>query len=119
MRNGRSDGEERLCTRKQEISSKWRERATPRSSPSSAWTILDLSSSISSFNISSIYSAIAGDDVKPGDSIPAALMNPLMGEFIIKSPVLPTERKPQKEVIVLLTGADFNVSAVLLMIAKT
>ena len=47
---------------------------------------------------------MAGDAESPGDSIPATFINPCTEEFIIKSSVLPTARKPQKDVIVLKNG---------------
>ena len=47
---------------------------------------------------------MAGAEVNPGDSMPPKFINPFFGELIIKSPVLPTARSPQKEVIVLLNG---------------
>ena len=62
-------------------------------------------------SISSMYSAMAGDAESPGDSIPAAFIKPSSGEFIIKSPVLPAARSPQKEVIVLLNAMPLTSSA--------
>ena len=45
-------------------------------------------------------SAMAGDAVKPGDSMPAAWIKAFWGELMIKSPVLPTARRPQNEVTI-------------------
>ena len=57
---------------------------------------------------SATYSAIAGDADNPGDSIPATLINPGFGAFMIKSPVLPVARSPQKDVIVFPNGTSFK-----------
>ena len=51
------------------------------------------------FISSTRYSPIAGDDVSPGDSIPAAFIKFSFGESIMKSPVLPTALNPVNDVI--------------------
>ena len=68
------------------------------------------SSSPCAFSISVIYSAIAGDALSPGDSMPAAFIKCSQVEFIMKSPVFPTALNPQKEVIVSLKFIPVVVS---------
>ena len=53
---------------------------------------------------------MAGDAERPGDSIPATFIKFLTLLFIIKSPVSPAARRPQKDVIVLLKGIPFMFS---------
>ena len=67
--------------------------------------ILSASSSLMS---SAMCSAIAGDDVKPGDFIPAALMNPLglAKTEISKSPDSVFARTPANVVMFMFTGND-------------
>jgi hypothetical protein len=51
-----------------------------------------------------IYFAIAGALVRPGDSIPPRLIKFSADFLIIKSPVFPTLLRPVKEVITFLKG---------------
>ena len=63
-----------------------------------------------SFRSSSISTAIAGADVSPGDSMPAAFINPGTGQLIIKSPLSPCALRPVNCVMTFSKGISSKKS---------